>query len=152
MCVCLQVRFVDETDPENFVKAMDDKTRAFFCETCSNPACEVVDLKAVADLAHAAGVPLMVDATFSTPYLTKPISFGADVVIHSLTKWMGGHGTGLGGIVIDAGSFKWGAGMHPLFHEPDTSCTRARRLSPPRTPRAKSTRASDPPPHRPRCR
>ena len=117
----IEVRFVDSTDPKNFAAVADAKTRAFFCETCSNPACEVVDLKAVADLAHASGVPLIVDATFSTPYLTKPISFGADVVCHSLTKWMGGHGTGLGGIVIDAGTFKWGAGKHPLYSEPDTS-------------------------------
>ena len=114
-------KYVDETDPQNFVKAADDKTRAFFCETCSNPACEVVDLKAVADLAHENGVPLIVDATFSTPYLTKPISYGADIVIHSLTKWLGGHGIGLGGIVIDAGTFKWGAGKHPLYTQPDTS-------------------------------
>jgi O-acetylhomoserine (thiol)-lyase len=109
-CVCLQVRFVDETDPENFKKAMDGKTRAFFCETVSNPACVVTDLEKIATLAHANGVPLVVDATFSTPYLTKPISYGADVVCHSLTKWMGGHGTGIGGIVVDAGTFKWGAG------------------------------------------
>ena len=117
----IEVRFVDSTNPKNFAAAADSKTRAFFCETCSNPACEVVDLKAVADLAHANGVPLLVDATFSTPYLTKPISFGADIVIHSLTKWMGGHGTGLGGMVIDAGTFKWGAGKHPLYTENDTS-------------------------------
>ena len=117
----LQVRFVDETDPQNFVNAMDDKTRAFFCETVSNPACVVTDLEKVAGLAHANGVPLIVDATFSTPYLTKPLSYGADVVCHSLTKWMGGHGTGVGGIVVDAGTFKWGAGKHPLYSEPDTS-------------------------------
>ena len=117
----ITVRFVDATDPAAFAAACDDRTRAFFCETCSNPAAEVVDLQAVADLAHSNGVPLMVDATFSTPYLTKPISFGADVVIHSLTKWMGGHGTGLGGIVVDAGTFKWGAGKHPIYTSPDTS-------------------------------
>ena len=111
-----QVRFVDETDPENFVKAMDDKTRAFFCETCSNPACIVTDLEKISTLAHSNGVPLIVDATFSTPYLTKPISYGADVVCHSLTKWMGGHGTGIGGIVVDAGTFKWGAGK--VAHAP----------------------------------
>ena len=117
----IEVRFVDATDPKAFAAAADGKTRAFFCETCSNPALEIVDLKAVAEEAHAVGVPLIVDATFSTPYLTKPISFGADVVIHSLTKWLGGHGTGLGGIVIDAGSFNWGAGKHPLYTVPDTS-------------------------------
>jgi len=117
----ITVRFVDETDPQNFVNAMDDKTRAFFCETCSNPACIVTDLEKIASLGHANGVPLVVDATFSTPYLTKPISYGADVICHSLTKWMGGHGTSIGGMVVDAGTFKWGAGKHPLYSEPDTS-------------------------------
>ena len=117
----ITVRFVDETDPQNFVKAADDKTRAFFCETVSNPACVVVELDKVADAAHGVGVPLVVDATFSTPYLTQPISYGADVVCHSLTKWIGGHGTGIGGMVVDAGKFKWGAGKHPLYSNPDTS-------------------------------
>jgi len=117
----ITVTFVDETDPENFVKAADEKTRAFFCETVSNPACIVCDLEAIATKAHAIGVPLIVDATFSTPYLTKPIAHGADVVVHSLTKWIGGHGTGIGGIVVDAGTFKWGAGKHPLYSEPDGS-------------------------------
>ncbi|MGB0293108.1 MAG: O-acetylhomoserine aminocarboxypropyltransferase/cysteine synthase family protein [Luteolibacter sp.] len=117
----IEVRFVDSNDPSNFAAAADDKTRAFFCETVSNPALEVSDLQAIADSAHSIGLPLIVDSTFSTPYLTKPIEFGADIVVHSLTKWLGGHGTGIGGIVIDSGKFNWAGGKHPLFDEPDAS-------------------------------
>jgi O-acetylhomoserine (thiol)-lyase len=117
----ITVKFVDSNDPQNFAAAIDDKTRAVFCETVSNPALEIVDLEAVAKLAHNAGLPLIVDATFSTPYLTQPLAHGADVVVHSLTKWFGGHGTGLGGIVVDSGRFQWNAGKHPLFDEPDAS-------------------------------
>ena len=117
----ITVKFVDSNDPQNFANAIDEKTRAVFCETVSNPALEVVDLEAVAKVSHAAGLPLVVDATFSTPYLTQPLAHGADIVVHSLTKWFGGHGTGLGGIVVDSGRFKWNAGKHPLFDEPDSS-------------------------------
>lgn len=118
----ITVRFVDASDPASFKAAADDKTRAFFCETVSNPALEVVDLEEVAKDANEIKVPLMVDATFSTPYLTNPIKHGAHVVIHSLTKWMGGHGNALGGVVVDAGTFKWGeSGNHPLYTEPDNS-------------------------------
>ncbi|MGE9268528.1 MAG: O-acetylhomoserine aminocarboxypropyltransferase/cysteine synthase family protein, partial [Verrucomicrobiales bacterium] len=117
----IEVRFVDSNDPENFARAADDKTRAFFCETISNPALDITDLEAVADQAHALGLPLIVDATCSTPYLTRPLDFGADIVIHSLTKWLGGHGTGLGGIVIDSGKFNWAGGKHPVFDKPDPS-------------------------------
>jgi len=117
----INVKLVDSTHPDNFAKAVDNKTRALFCETVSNPALEVTDLEAVADIARASGIPLIVDATFSTPYLTRPLDHGADVVVHSLTKWFGGHGTGIGGIVVDSGRFKWGAGKHPLFDKPDTS-------------------------------
>lgn len=117
----IEVRFVDSNDPANFAKATDGKTRAYFCETLSNPALEITDLKAVADAAHANGLPLVVDATCSTPFLTRPIDHGADIVIHSLTKWLGGHGAGLGGIVIDSGKFKWAGGKHPLYDEPDRS-------------------------------
>ncbi len=117
----IEVRFVDSTDPANFAAAADDKTRAFFCESVSNPALEISDLEAIADAAHAIGLPLIVDSTFSTPYLTRPIDFGADIVVHSLTKWLGGHGTGLGGIVIDSGKFNWAGGKHPLFDAPDGS-------------------------------
>ncbi|MCU0771050.1 MAG: aminotransferase class I/II-fold pyridoxal phosphate-dependent enzyme [Verrucomicrobia bacterium] len=117
----ITVKFVDSNDPQNFARAIDGRTRALFCETVSNPALEVVDLEAVARVAHAAGLPLMVDATFSTPYLTQPLAHGADIVVHSLTKWFGGHGTGIGGVVVDSGRFPWNAGKHPLFDEPDTS-------------------------------
>lgn len=117
----IEVRFVDSQDPQNFAGAIDDKTRALFCETVSNPALEVTDLDAVGDIAKNNGIPLIVDATCSTPYLTRPLEHGADIVIHSLTKWLGGHGTGLGGIVIDSGRFNWAGGNHPLFDNPDNS-------------------------------
>jgi O-acetylhomoserine (thiol)-lyase len=117
----IEVRFVDSNDPENFAKAADARTRAFFCESVSNPSLEVTDLEAVAAVARATGVPLIVDSTFSTPYLTQPLRHGADIVVHSLTKWMGGHGTGIGGIVVDSGRFNWAAGRHPLFTTPDNS-------------------------------
>jgi O-acetylhomoserine (thiol)-lyase len=117
----IEVRFVDSNDPGNFAKAADEKTRAFFCESVSNPALEISDLTAIADSAHSLGLPLIVDSTFSTPYLTKPIGFGADIVVHSLTKWLGGHGAAIGGIVIDSGKFNWAGGKHPLFDEPDNS-------------------------------
>jgi O-acetylhomoserine (thiol)-lyase len=117
----ITVKFVDSTDPQNFARAVDGKTRALFCETVSNPALEVTDLDAVSEVARAAGVPLIVDATFSTPYLTRPLDHGADIVIHSLTKWLGGHGTGIGGVVIDSGRFHWAAGKHSLYTTPDTS-------------------------------
>ncbi len=117
----IQVRFVDSNDPANFAAAIDSKTRALFCETVSNPALEITDLEAVADVARAHGLPLIVDSTFSTPYLTRPLAHGAHVVVHSLTKWFGGHGTGIGGIVVDGANFPWNAGKHPLFDNPDTS-------------------------------
>jgi len=117
----ITVKFVDSNDPQNFANAIDENTRAVFCETVSNPALEVVDLEAVSKVAHAAGLPLLVDSTFATPYLTRPLEHGADIVIHSLTKWFGGHGTGIGGVVVDSGRFKWNTGKHPLYDEPDTS-------------------------------
>ena len=117
----IEVRFVDSTDPENFAKAIDGRTRALFCETVSNPALEVADLEAIAAVGKAHGLPLIVDSTFSTPFLTRPLDHGADIVVHSLTKWFGGHGAGIGGIVVDSGRFPWGAGRHPLFDQPDTS-------------------------------
>ncbi len=117
----ITVKFVDSNDPQNFAGAIDANTRALFCETVSNPALEVTDLEAVAQSAHAHGLPLIVDATFSTPYLTQPITHGADIVVHSLTKWLGGHGVGLGGIVVDSAKFHWAAGRHPLYTTPDNS-------------------------------
>ena len=117
----IEVRFVDSTNPDNFAAAIDEKTRAVFCESVSNPALEISDLEAIAAIAHAKVLPFIVDSTFSTPDLTRPLDFGADIVVHSLTKWLGGHGTSLGGIVIDSGKFDWAAGKHPLFDDPDPS-------------------------------
>jgi O-acetylhomoserine (thiol)-lyase len=117
----ITVKFVDSQDPQNFARAIDGKTRAVFCETVSNPALEIADLEAIAKIAHTAGIPLIVDATFSTPYLTRPLDHGADIVVHSLTKWFGGHGTGIGGVVVDSGRFKWNTGKHPLYDAPDNS-------------------------------
>jgi len=117
----IEVKFVDINDTAQIEAAIDDKTRAVFTETISNPASEVTDLEAVSAVAHAHGLPFVVDSTFSTPYLCRPIEHGADIVVHSLTKWLGGHGTSIGGIVIDSGKFDWSAGKHPLFDKPDTS-------------------------------
>ena len=117
----ITVKFVDSNDPQNFARAIDDKTRALFCETVSNPAIEITDLEAVSKIARQHGLPLIVDSTFSTPYLTQPIAHGADIVVHSLTKWFGGHGTGIGGVVVDSGRFNWAAGKHSLYTTPDNS-------------------------------
>ena len=87
----------------------------------SNPALEVAPLEELAAVAREAGIPLVVDDTFTTPYLCKPLDHGADVIVHSLTKWTGGHGTGIGGIVVDSGRFNWSGGKHPMYTEPDTS-------------------------------
>ena len=117
----ITVKFVDAEDPENFRAAIDDKTRALFCETVSNPALEICDLEAISAIGHEKNIPLIVDSTFSTPYLTKPFEHGADIIVSSLTKWIGGHGTGVGGICIDKGGFNWASGRHPIFDTPDTS-------------------------------
>ena len=117
----ISVRFVDSRDPENFAKAVTPRTKLLFCETIGNPALDVADLEAISHIAHADGVPLVVDSTFTTPYLLKPLDHGADIVVHSLTKWLGGHGTGIGGIVVDSGSFDWTTGKFPLLSEPDES-------------------------------
>ncbi|MFT5905182.1 MAG: O-acetylhomoserine (thiol)-lyase [Cryomorphaceae bacterium] len=117
----ITVKFVNANNPEEIEAAIDDKTRAVFTETITNPSSEVMDLEAIADIAHAHGLPLIVDSTFSTPHLCRPFEYGADVIVHSLTKWLGGHGTSIGGIVIDSGKFNWAGGKHPLFDTPDTS-------------------------------
>ncbi len=117
----IEVRFVDPNNLEEVAAAIDGKTRGIFIETISNPASEVTDIQAVADIAHAAGIPLIADSTFTTPHLCRPFEHGADIVIHSLTKWLGGHGTSIGGIVIDSGKFNWAAGKHPLYDTPDDS-------------------------------
>ena len=115
----IKVKFVDSKDPCNFEKAITPKTRAFFLETIGNPVLDYTDVKAVADIAHKNGIPLIVDATFTTPYLLKTIELGADIVVNSLTKWLGGHGSAIGGIITDAGKFNWKGGRHALFTEPD---------------------------------
>ena len=117
----ITVKFVDPNDPQNFAAAITDKTKALFCESVSNPGLDVADLKAIGDIASSNGIPLIVDSTFSTPYLTRPIEHGADIVVHSLTKWLGGHGNGIGGVVVDSGRFNWANGNFPLFDQPDTS-------------------------------
>ncbi len=100
-------RFV-ANDPEAIAAAIDETTRAVYLETIGNPRLDVPDLRAIADVAHAAGVPLVVDNTFATPLLARPIEHGADIVVHSATKWIGGHGTAIGGVVVDGGTFPWG--------------------------------------------
>jgi len=115
----IKVNFVDPKDPENFQKAITPKTRAIFIEAIGNPVLDVADIEKIAEVAHRNGLPLIVDATFSTPYLLQTIKHGADIVVNSLTKWIGGHGTGIGGIITDSGRFDWKSGKHPLFSEPD---------------------------------
>jgi O-acetylhomoserine (thiol)-lyase len=117
----IKVHLVDGTNPDAFAAAITPKTKALFCETVTNPGLEVSDIQAIADVAHAHGLPLMVDSTFTTPYLQRPIEFGADIVIHSLTKWLGGHNAGIGGIVIDSGKFDWKSDKFPLMTEPEPS-------------------------------
>lgn len=99
--------FVDPDDPENFRKAITDRTKAVFIESIGNPGINIVDIEKVADIAHENGIPLIVDNTFGTPYLIKPIAHGADVVVHSATKFIGGHGTSIGGLIVDGGKFDW---------------------------------------------
>jgi O-acetylhomoserine (thiol)-lyase len=114
--------FVDPDEPENFRKAITEKTKAIYIETIGNPRINVVDIEAVAKIAHENGLPLIIDNTFGTPYLARPIEFGADIVIHSATKFIGGHGTSIGGVIVDAGKFDWAAsGKFPGFTEPDPS-------------------------------
>ncbi|MBX6351196.1 MAG: aminotransferase class I/II-fold pyridoxal phosphate-dependent enzyme [Clostridia bacterium] len=117
--VGISVRFVDGRDPEAFRRAITPRTRALFAETIGNPGLDVLDVEALAEIAHAHGLPLIVDNTFATPYLCRPIEWGADVVVHSATKWICGHGTSIGGVVVDAGRFDWSNGRFPGLSEPD---------------------------------
>ena len=117
----IHVKFVNPLDPKNFQKAITDKTRAIFIETIGNPVLEFTDIEAVADIAHKHDLPLIVDATFTTPCLLRTIEHGADIVVNSLTKWIGGHGSGIGGVVVDSGKFNWKAPKFKLFNEPDPS-------------------------------
>jgi O-acetylhomoserine (thiol)-lyase len=104
----ITTRFVDGNDPQAFAAAIDETTKAVYVETIGNPRLDVPDFRAIADVAHAAGVPVVVDNTFATPFLFRPLEHGADVVLHSATKWIGGHGTSIGGVVVDGGTFDWG--------------------------------------------
>lgn len=118
----IKVHFVDSTDPENFRKAINGKTKALFAETIGNPQGNVLDVEAVATIAHENGIPLIVDNTFPSPYLLRPIEFGADIVVHSATKFIGGHGTSIGGVIVDSGKFDWTANdKFPGLTEPDPS-------------------------------
>lgn len=117
----ITVRMVDPEDPANFEAAINEKTRVIYCETVGNPSLNMIDLEAIARVAEKHHLPLVVDSTFTPPCLLKPIEYGADVVIHSLTKWMGGHGTSLGGIIIDAAKFDWTDPRFNLYNEPDHS-------------------------------
>ena len=114
--------FVDPEDPENFRSAITEKTKALFIETIGNPGINLIDIEKVANIAHENGIPLIVDNTFGTPYLIKPIEFGADIVVHSATKFIGGHGTSIGGVIVDSGKFDWAtSGKFPIMTDPDES-------------------------------
>ncbi len=119
----IEVRFADYRDPNSFDGLIDAKTKAVFCESIGNPLGNVTDIGKLAELAHSHGVALMVDNTVPTPYLCRPFEYGADIVIHALTKYMGGHGTSIGGIIVDSGQFPWAenAERYPLLNEPDVS-------------------------------
>ena len=113
------VVWADADDPASFRKALTEKTRAIFIESLANPGGVVTDIEAIAKIAHEAGVPLIVDNTLATPYLCRPIEHGADIVVHSLTKFMGGHGNSMGGVIVDGGKFNWSAsGNYPMLSEP----------------------------------
>ncbi len=117
----ITVRLVDHDKPEQFRQACNDKTRAVYIETIGNPVLDFTDIEAIAAIASEHHVPLIVDSTFTTPCLLKPLEYGADIVVHSLTKWLGGHGTAIGGVVVDSGKFDWTDPRFTLFNEPDES-------------------------------
>jgi O-acetylhomoserine (thiol)-lyase len=118
----IEVSFVDDSDDlDEWRRAIRPNTRAFFGETLPNPKNCVLDVEGIAGVAHAEGIPLIVDNTVPTPYLYQPLRWGADIVVHSATKFIGGHGTSIGGVIVDGGTFDWGGGRHPMFTEPDPS-------------------------------
>ncbi|MCP4051260.1 MAG: aminotransferase class I/II-fold pyridoxal phosphate-dependent enzyme [bacterium] len=117
----IKVHLIDPSDPKNYETKINDKTRALYIETIGNPALDVADIEAVSKVAKKYKVPLIVDSTFTTPYLLRPFEHGADIVCHSLTKWIGGHGTGIGGIVVDSGKFNWKDPKFDLYNEKDES-------------------------------
>ena len=114
----INTTFVEPDDPENFRRAITPKTRCLYAETIANPRMNVLDIQAVADIAHEAGIPLVIDNTFASPWLCRPIEHGADVVVHSATKFIGGHGNSIGGVIIDSGKFPWNNGKFPYLSEP----------------------------------
>lgn len=115
----VKVHFVDGSDPANFQEAITDKTKAVFAETLGNPRLDVLDIESIAQVAHDAGLPLIVDNTIATPILLKPFDYGADIVVHSATKFIGGHGTSIGGVIVDSGRFQWSTEKFPGLTEPD---------------------------------
>ncbi|MDQ0428185.1 O-acetylhomoserine (thiol)-lyase [Planomicrobium stackebrandtii] len=115
----IKTKFVDATNPENFKAAITEKTKVLFGEIIGNPSLNVFDVEKIAAIAHENGIPLLIDNTFASPYGSNPIKFGADVVIHSATKWIGGHGTTIGGIAVDAGTFNWDNPRFPNYTQPD---------------------------------
>lgn len=118
----ITTHFVDSREPANFRAAINEKTRAIYAEILGNPRLDTLDIQAVADIAHEHGLPLIVDNTFATPYLVQPFKHGADIVVHSATKFIGGHGTSIGGVIVDSGKFDWAAsGRFPALVEPDPS-------------------------------
>ena len=117
----IQVKFVDPSKPEDFKKAITAKTRLIFAETLGNPKLDVLDFEAVSKIAHAEGLPLFIDNTLASPFLLRPFDHGADIVVHSTTKFIGGHGTSIGGIIVDSGKFAWNQGRHKMFTEADES-------------------------------
>jgi O-acetylhomoserine (thiol)-lyase len=117
----IECKFVEQSDPENFRQAIDDKTRCVFIETIGNPRCDIPDFEAIAAIAHEAGIPLIVDNTFASPALCRPFEFGADIIVHSCTKFIGGHGTSIGGAIVEKGGFPWDNGKFPEMTEPDPS-------------------------------
>jgi O-acetylhomoserine (thiol)-lyase len=117
----IKTKFVDSSDPENFRKAIDANTRCVFMETLGNPRLDVPDFEAISEIAHAAGIPVIVDNTFASPILCQPFAHGADIVVHSCTKFIGGHGTSIGGIIVEKGDFPWNNGKFPELTEPDPS-------------------------------
>jgi O-acetylhomoserine (thiol)-lyase len=117
----ITVRFADVDKLDSFEALINEKTKAIYIETIGNPKLDVADLEAIANLAHRHGLPLIVDSTFTTPYLCRPFDFGADIVVHSATKFIGGHGTSIGGVIVDSGKFDWTNGKFPGFTEPDPS-------------------------------
>jgi O-acetylhomoserine (thiol)-lyase len=114
----IDTTFIPGTDPADYAAAITDKTKLIFAESISNPSGEIADLEGLADVAHAAGIPLIIDSTFATPYLNRPMEWGADIVVHSATKFLGGHGTTMGGVVVESGRFPWHSDKFPLFDIP----------------------------------